>query len=79
MSSRHFSSYARALALILPFVAVACGDAPPQVKLPTQPTAAGGNPMPGQQQIGISDQPSSYRPGDTLDQTRSPRGELSGQ
>ena len=79
MSSRSFASHARALALILPFVAAACGDAPPQVKLPTQPTTAGANPMPGQQQIGISDQPSSYRPGDAPDQTLPPRAALTGQ
>jgi tetratricopeptide (TPR) repeat protein len=79
MSSRHFLSHARALALILPFAAAACGDAPPQVKLPTQATTAGANPMPGQQQIGISDQPSSYRPGDAPDQALPPRAALTGQ
>jgi len=79
MSSRPFSSYTRALALILPFTAVACGDAPPVVKLPTQPVTAGANPLPGQQQIGISDQPSSFRPGDAPDQALPPRAVLSGQ
>lgn len=79
MRLRQLNSSTRALALLLPFVAAACGDAPPVVKLPTQPVAAGANPMPGQQQIGISDQPSSLRPGDTPDQAPAPRAALTGQ
>src|SRR4051812_14020818 len=79
MRLRHSTSTMRALALLLPFLAAACGDAPPVVKLPTQPTQAGANPMPGQQQIGISDQPSSFRPGDTPDQAPAPRTALTGQ
>lgn len=79
MRSRALASSARALALLLPFFAAACGDAPPQVKLPTQPTTAGANPMPGQQQIGISDQPSSQRPGDAPDPGLPARAALSGQ
>ena len=78
MTLRHLTSSTRALALLLPFFAAACGDAAPVVKLPTQPVAAGANPMPGQQQIGISDQPSS-RPGDTPDQAPAPRAALTGQ
>ena len=78
MRLRQLTSYTRALTLLLPFVAAACGDAPPVVKLPTQPVGAGANPMPGQQQVGISDQPSS-RPGDTPDQASAPRTALTGQ
>jgi tetratricopeptide (TPR) repeat protein len=79
MTLRHLTSSTRALALLLPFFAAACGDAAPVAKLPTQPVAAGANPMPGQQQIGISDQPSSFRPGDTPDQAPAPRTALTGQ
>lgn len=79
MRLRNPTLYARALALVLPFAAAACGDAPPVAKLPTQPAPAGANPTPGQQQIGISDQPSSFRPGDAPDQAPAPRAALTGQ
>lgn len=56
------------VALAAPLMLPACGDEPPQpAKYPTKPVVAGANPTPGAPQIGMSDMPSNYRPGDLPD------------
>jgi tetratricopeptide (TPR) repeat protein len=59
-------------AALVPLALVACGDTTPAPKAPTQPTVMGGNPAPGQPQIGMSDMPSSMRPNDGPDQAPRP-------
>jgi tetratricopeptide (TPR) repeat protein len=62
------------LAMLAPAAIAACSENPPP-KAPTQ-TVAGANPSPGQPQIGMSDAPSSMRPGDA---PAAPRPALSGR
>jgi tetratricopeptide (TPR) repeat protein len=67
-----------AVALLLAPAAIgACSDNPPP-KAPTQAVPAGGNPNPGRPQIGMSDAPSSARPG-VAPAVEAPRPALSGQ
>jgi tetratricopeptide (TPR) repeat protein len=77
MMRRQNAPLLAALAVVLvPAVIAACSDAPPP-QTPTQPTVAGGNPNPGQPQIGMSDTSSAVRPGDAP--PAAPRPALSGQ
>ena len=62
--------------LLVPAAIAACTDEPPP-KTPTAPTVSGGNPNPGQPQIGMSDTSSAMRPGDAP--PPAPRPVLSGQ
>jgi tetratricopeptide (TPR) repeat protein len=66
---KHFNSSLVALAAFTPFFAAACSDTP-AANAPSTPTVAGGNPQAGAPQIGMSDMPSSVRPGDLPDASR---------
>ena len=60
-----------ALLAVVPLSVVACSDSPPPPKTPTKPQPfMGANPPPGVPQYGMSDAPSSVRPGDVPDQAR---------
>ena len=54
---------------LLPFGVASCGDSPPPVKGPAQPASSAQQPLPGLpgQQIGMTDAPSSARPGEVPD------------
>jgi tetratricopeptide (TPR) repeat protein len=76
MMARRTPIFAAIAALLVPVAIAACSDTPPP-KAPTPPVTAGGNPTPGRPQIGMSDAPSSARPGDAP--STAPRPVLSGQ